>query len=164
MPSNSRIRTTPAIRPGRTQRTPAKWQDSPFPPSPRRTTSTRTTRSTTTGPDPRYPAATEPAPLPHVDGLLHARPAQQARGAEYEPPDDELVLAAVALEAHGRDVLVGGALADRQRLRQAEVPVALAARRARGAPLRAARWLPPLLAVLLDTRYLAGAGVLIQEV
>lgn len=167
MPSNSRVRPTPAISPSRTQRAPTKRQDptTALPPSPGRTTSTspRSSTSSTTTPDPGYPA--EPAPLPHVDGLLHARPAQQARGAEYEPPDDELVLAAVALEAHGRDVLVRRALADGERLRQAEVPIALAARRGRGAPLRAAgQGRLPLPAVLLDARDFAGAGVILEEV
>lgn len=147
MTSNSRIGPTSAIRPSRAQPAPAKRQDAALPASPGR--STRTSTGTgTTAPDPGYPAAAA-APLPLVDGLLHGRPAQQARGAEDESPHNELVLAAVALEAHGRHVLVGGALADRQRLRQAEAPVALAARRRRGAALRAAGRPPPVFALAI---------------
>lgn len=148
MPSNSRISPTPAIRPGRAQPAPAKRQDAALPASPGRSTTTLGTSTGATAPDPGYPAAAA-APLPLVDGLLHGRPAQQARGAEDKPPHDELVLAAIALEAHGRHVLVGGALADRQRLRQAEAPVALAARRRRGAALRAAGQPPPVLALAI---------------
>lgn len=146
MPSNSRIGPTPAVRSSRAQPAPAKRQYPALPPSPGRAT-TSGSGTSTTAPDPRNPAA---APLPLVDGLLHARPAQQARGAEDEAPHDELVLAAVALEAHGRHVLVGGALADRQRLRQAEAPVALAAGRRRGAALRAAGQPPPVLTLVVE--------------
>lgn len=138
MPSNSRIGPAPAVRPSRAQRAPTKRQDPALPPAPGRSTTGTRTSTAAAAPDAGYPAADCRPPGPHVDGLLHARPAQQARGAEYEPPHDELVLAAVALEAHGRDVLVGRALADGQRLREAEAPVALAAGGGRGAALCAA--------------------------
>ncbi|KAH8165587.1 hypothetical protein CIB48_g2637 [Xylaria polymorpha] len=69
------------------------------------------------------------APAQLVDAL-GGGPAQQAGGAEDEAPDDDLVLAAVALDAGGEDVGgvgVDGVLADGQVLGQAEGVGALGA-------------------------------------
>jgi hypothetical protein len=68
-------------------------------------------------------------PLALLQHLLHAGPAQQADSGRDEEQDDNLVLAAVALEARGEDVLVLGVAADGQVVRQAK---GLVAGRARG--------------------------------
>ncbi len=65
-----------------------------------------------------------------------ASPAEKAGGAEDEAPHDDLVLAAVALDAGGQHVGVfgGGVLADGQVLRQAVGVRALGARGLRAEP------------------------------
>lgn len=59
--------------------------------------------------------------------MLRARPAEQSDSTQDEPPYDDLVLPAVALEAHRRHVLLLGTLAYGQVVAQAEGAVALRA-------------------------------------
>lgn len=46
-------------------------------------------------------------PLTHRHNLFKSSPAQQPDSPNDKRPDDDLVLVAVALEAHGRDILLG---------------------------------------------------------
>jgi hypothetical protein len=65
----------------------------------------------------------------YVHDPLQTSPSQQPCCAEKESPYDDLVFAAVPLEAHGDYILLLGAFADGQVVRQTEGPVALRARR-----------------------------------
>jgi hypothetical protein len=56
---------------------------------------------------------------------LQPSPAEQSRRAENEPPDDDLVLGAVALETTRDNVLFLGVLAEGQVVLEAEGAVAL---------------------------------------
>ena len=49
---------------------------------------------------------------PQRHNLLESSPAQQSKRSCDECPDDDLVLIAVALEAHGRDILLSRVFAE----------------------------------------------------
>lgn len=51
-------------------------------------------------------------PLAPRHNLLESSPAQQPDSPNNEPPDNNLVLVAITLEAHRRDVLLGCVLAE----------------------------------------------------
>jgi hypothetical protein len=59
-------------------------------------------------------------PLAQRHNLLESSPAQQPDSPNDERPDDDLVLVAVALEAHGRDILLGRVFAEVDALLEAE--------------------------------------------
>ena len=73
-----------------------------------------------------------PSLPPHLH-TFERRPAEQANGAKDEDPDDDLVLVAVTLEAHGGNVVLGRVLAEGDALAEAEGLCALGARGGGGA-------------------------------
>lgn len=66
--------------------------------------------------------------LPPFEHPLERSPAQQPRRPKYEAPNDDLVLVAVALEAHGDNIVLLGILAETDALTQAKRLCALGAR------------------------------------
>ncbi|KAI9744114.1 MAG: hypothetical protein M1818_002266 [Claussenomyces sp. TS43310] len=65
---------------------------------------------------------------PPREDLLDGGPSQQADGGGDEKQDDDLILGAVALEAHGEDIFLLGVVTDGQVLAEAEGAIAAVAR------------------------------------